>query len=152
MSESELSNKNLNLWPRRAFEALPVRRWDEEIEGLSALVIVPTRRVHDSGYGKMFYVPVPQGGAPVCRTAECSDVLHIGGIGGWNLERKNWPMDLPRLVPPVGWSLDVLWKSRCLRLFCHGRMKIGYDLSSMEVWGLSESQERKMREKEGAKP
>jgi len=77
--------KLLGDWTRKEFEALPCRAWDEEIE-FTSMVILPTRRIHDSGYRCMDFVAC-KNQVPFVRLSGCSDVIHVDGIGGYG---KDW--------------------------------------------------------------
>lgn len=116
---------------RAEFEQVPLRPWDEHTV-CRALVILPTRRQHDSGYRCMEFVAVSAKDEPICRIAGGSDVIHIDGIGGYG----EWASEVPHSVEPKGWSIDCLKVSGLLRLFSRGDIKIGAALSSLEVYGL----------------
>jgi len=131
--------KDMNEMSRAEFLALPHREWNEEIV-CDAVVIIPTGRKHDSGYGAMDYAAVIEG-EPKLLLAGGSDVVHIEGIGGYG---DNWLEKyggLPQSVPPTGWNIDCLRKSRLLRLFARGRIKCGPALSSFEVYSLPPEEE-----------
>lgn len=79
-------------------------------EIFNAVVIVPTGKNHDSGFGAMKFI--------LCRNFKIvgcvsgwSDVLHINGIGGYGKEDLN-------MQKRVAWCIDCLPKSKCVRLFC----------------------------------
>lgn len=116
---------------RKELEAVPRRKWDEDIGDFNYLVILPTRRMHDSGYRSMEFIAI-RDGKPLRRLGGCADVIHIGGIAKPLLE---WTK--------VGWSLDCLPKSGLLRLFCTAHyIRVGMDISSFEVY----ASEPRMRE------
>lgn len=125
---------HVNTMTRKEFEALPCRPdWKENIE-CAAIIILPSRRMHDSGYRCMDFVAVSREGEPVCRLSGCSDVLHIDGIAGvgeYLLERGF------NANPPIAaWTMDCLPKSGLLRLWparTHN-MIVGMGLSSFEVF------------------
>lgn len=52
-------------WPRSRFEKLPLREWGEETK-CEAVVIVPRKKKHDSGYLMMDFALV-QDGVPTMR-------------------------------------------------------------------------------------
>lgn len=115
------------------FKNLPGRKWYEDIGKFDSLVILPTRKMHDSGFMCMDFVAVRKN-EPICRLSGCSDVLHIDGIGGFG----EWELDkgIPSMIPPKGWSIDCL-PCGLLRLFCLGRdgnMEVGVAVSSFEVY------------------
>ncbi len=134
--QCKLAEVDVNNMTRKELEALPCRAWDEDVGTFDWLVILPTRRKHDSGYRCIDFV-AGRGTSPVCRLSGCSDALHIEGIGGYG---DNWPEiygAVPSLVPPRGWMVDCLPRSGLLRLFCgsHG-MKAGPALSSFEIFSV----------------
>lgn len=128
---------DINDWDRSDFDALPCRKWDEEIGEFDSLVILPTDEIHDSGYRLMDFVAV-RAGEPICRLSGCSDVLHINGIGGFGLNWLKRYNGVPSAIPPVDWSIDCLAKSGLLQLFI-GRTKLvcGSALSSFEIYAVS---------------
>lgn len=69
-----------------------------------------------------------------CKLSGCSDVIHIDGIGGYG----KWTADrgVPTLVPPKGWSIDCLKKSKLIRLFSDGKLRAGRALSSFELYAV----------------
>jgi hypothetical protein len=116
---------------RKQFEALPHRGWKEDKGKFSSLIILPSRRLHDSGYRCLEFILVNDKGEPICKAGGCADVIHIDGIGGYG---KGWS-SVPVSIPPKGWSMDCLKKSGLMRIFLDGDMTIGTDLSSFEVFG-----------------
>jgi hypothetical protein len=116
--------KDVEQMTRKDFKELPLRKWDEDIGEFDQLIILPTRKKHDSGYAVMDFVAV-RDQEPICRLSGCSDVLHIDGI--WT--------DRPR----SGWSIDCLLPSRLLRLFRHrSKLTAGLALSSFEIFATTE--------------
>ena len=55
---------NINDMTRKDFEALPHRKWNEEII-CDNIIILPTKRKHDSGYRCMDFVAVTKN-EPIC--------------------------------------------------------------------------------------
>ena len=120
------------------FRKLPHRNFDEPITGIESIVVVPVLKkdgLHDSGFRCMDFAAVHKGNA-YCLLSGCSDVLHIGGISGFN--DQHW-RKIPDLVTPVAWSIDCLPSSGLLHIFC--RSKIGnkiavedFPLSSFEIY------------------
>lgn len=121
------NEKSFELWTRKEFEALPYRKWNEEII-CDSLAILPTRRLHDSGFRCMDFVAI-QGNKPICRCSGCSDVFHLGGIGG-----NNYGINQNEIPDRVAWSIDCLKVSGLLRVFCHHKLVLGSALSSFEVF------------------
>ncbi|HYW34168.1 MAG TPA: hypothetical protein VE868_02070 [Balneolaceae bacterium] len=128
MSEKQ-KQKQVSQWTREEFESLPLREWNENIGEFTSLIILPTRRIHDSGFRNMDFVAVKED-IPVCRLSGCSDVLHLDGIGGYG----QWNGSIPDSIPPKGWSIDCLKTSGLLRLFSRGKLKVGQALSSFEIF------------------
>jgi hypothetical protein len=128
---------DVNEMTRKDFDALPQRKWDEEVV-FNSLIILPGRAkdMHDSGYRCMDFVAVNEDG-PQCRLSGCSDVIHIDGIAGFG---DNWLEKYggcPTMVPPTAWSIDCLPKSGLLRMWpSSGKMKCGPALSSFEIYAL----------------
>lgn len=129
--------KDVNEMTQKEFRALPCRTsWNSDEGILDALIILPTKRHHDSGYRCMDFVAVKKG-KPICRLSGCSDVLHIDGIGGYG---ENWLAKygtVPNSIPPSGWNVDCLKKSGLLRLFrTDGKIKVGTACSSFDVFAI----------------
>jgi len=126
------AGKTLSNWTRAEFEALPFRKSWNEHEVFDDLVILPARKLHDSGYRVMNFVGVRKG-VPVCLLSGCSDVVHFEGIGGtgrWNGNRR----DLPESTK---WNIDCLPRSGLLHLFNHGGgIEVGGALSSFEIFSI----------------
>jgi len=135
----KIVDKDISEWTRKDFDAWR-NAFDEELE-CTSIVILPLRRLHDSGYRCMDFVAVNHG-KPICRCAGGSDVLHIDGIGGcgqWTAQAG-----LPLFVKPKGWSIDCLRTSGLLQLWpskagCN--LRIGSALSSFEVFGVEKKEE-----------
>lgn len=122
-------NKTIQECTRKDFQALPWRdSYDTEIE-CDSLVIMPTRRKHDSGYLCMDFIAARKC-IPICRCSGCSDILHIEGIGGYG----KWRGSIPDLVKPQTWAIDCLPKSGLLHIFCRETILISDALSSLEIF------------------
>lgn len=112
--------KNINEMTRKEFEELPYReRFDSEIV-CASLVILPTRRKHDSGYRCMDFVAVDAHERPICRCSGCSDVLHL-----YDWFRESF----------TKWDMDCLYKSGLLRVFSreNGNINVGAAVSDMTL-------------------
>lgn len=99
---------------RKDFEALPYReRWDKPVE-FRSFVILPSKRIHDSGYRMMDYIAC-NSKEPMCRLSGASDVLHI-------LSSK--------II-----SIECLPKSGLLHVFIRsgGKFQASDDLSSFDI-------------------
>lgn len=131
--------KDIREMTQKELKAIPAAEvdWSTEIEGISC-IILPTRHIHDSGYRVMEFVLEQSGDRNPIRVVGPADVLHVGGIGGWKCaDRTTSIPGFPGgLVNPVGWQIDCLPKSGCLRLFIIGgeTIVLGARLSSQELW------------------
>lgn len=126
---NEIKTKSLSRMTRKEIENVPSREWSEDIGEFDALVILPTRDIHDSGYRCMDFVACV-GDTPIRRLSGCSDVIHINGIGGYG----KWKGLLPQLVEPIDWSIDCLKVSGLLRMFSQHKLTCGTALSSFEIY------------------
>ena len=124
---------DINKMTQEQFRQLPSNKWDNDIGVFDSLIILPSRRLHDSGYRLLDFVAV-RNQKPICRLSGCSDVIHIEGIGGFGFDWLNRYEDCPKLVPPIGWSIDCLKTSGLLRMFCCRGMRAGSALSSFEIY------------------
>lgn len=113
----------MNIFDMKKSDFLKVRHreWNEEIGAFDSLIIIPTRKKHDSGYMCMDFC-AEKGGEPVALLSGCSDVLHIGGMLSSIRERGQ-----------DGWRVDCL-PCGYLRLFNEGEIVCGRALSSFEVF------------------
>lgn len=131
---NEIVEKTVMEMTRKEIEATPeVGGWQDDIGKFDTLVILPTKRLHDSGYRCMYFVACIKG-VPKYKLAGGSDVLHLDGIGGYG---KNWLEKYgtcPSLVEPTAWNIDCLPKSGLLQLFTHGVLTAGSALSSFEIY------------------
>jgi hypothetical protein len=131
--------KHFTEWTRKEFEALPRADWKNDVGEVDSLIILPTRRKHDSGYRCMEFVII-QKGKPTYIVSGCSGVINLAGIGGYNVGEHNFYKKLleyrisTQTCPRVSWSIDCLPVSGLLRLFCDRHLYIGRSLSSFEVF------------------
>ena len=131
-------NKPAERWTRKEFEALPIREWNEDIGEFDTLVILPTRRLHDSGFRCMDFIAIKEG-TPICRLSGCSDVIHINGIGGYGFKWLEKYGKCPDKIKPTDWSIDCLKTSGLLRIFTHGKLRAGEALSSFELFSIKKN-------------
>jgi len=124
--------KSIMDWTVREFKKLPKREHFNTPVECDSLVILPTRRKHDSGWLAMDFIAVNEG-IPICRCSGCSDVLNIGGIGGYNFSFPD------KFVRVRGWQIDCLPKSRLLRISCNYKLTLGPALSNFEVFSTEKS-------------
>lgn len=127
--------KGLSEMTRKDFEAVPgPADYGKDITGFDSLVIMPTKRLHDSGYRAMYFIAC-KGDEPLVKLGGGSDVVHIDGIGGYGYKWLERFSGCPQVVPPTGWSIDCLKTSGFLRLFTHRNLIAdagGY--SSFEIY------------------
>ena len=122
-----MKRKDIMDWTVREFKKLPMRKhFDTPIE-CESLIILPSKRKHDSGWRIMYFVAVKDG-KPICICSGCSDVLDIDGIGGVGLHSQM------KQVKPRAWKIDCLPKSGLLRLSCNNKMQLGPSLSNFQVF------------------
>ena len=116
-------NKDLKKYTREEFLAIenhdPVGFFDD-------VIIVPTDLMHDSGFLCMKFIFVRQG-LIVGAASGCSDVLHLNGIGGYGKPGFQFQYSLEKgMTKLVGWRIDVLPKSGCVRLMCDHPLSADY--------------------------
>ena len=99
--------------------AVPYNKTLGEIGLFKGFVIVPTGELHDSGFGCMKFVLTLHDDIVGAVGGWC-DVVHLNGIGGYGIDRKKSFTD--RKVPVIDWSIDLLPKSGCLRVFSSHRL------------------------------
>ena len=132
--------KHYTKWSRKEFESLPspTSYKNEEIGEVDSLVILPTRHIHVSGWKCMSFVTI-QNDKPTYIVSGCSDVIHLGGIGGTNTYTYNRYKYSERansnLVPNADWHIDCLPVSGLLRIFSSRyKLYVGASLSSFELY------------------
>lgn len=127
---------------------LPYPESISDVGYFDSLIIVPTRRRHDSGYMCMDFITIKDG-EPKYRLSGWSDVLHIDGIGGYGSIYVNDVLGdyskraQLKSVECKGWSIDCL-PCGCLRLFCNSKLFIeSSPLSDCEIYAHSRLSARK---------
>ena len=132
---------NIDEMTRKDFDKLPlIKRFNEEII-YDALIILPTRIIHDSGYRCMDFIAVREN-KPICRLSGCSDVINIEGIGGFGKDGSEKYHACPKMIPPIAWSIDCLPKSGLLRIWPSNRNMVdGGSLSSFEIYSINKAKE-----------
>ena len=86
-------------------------------ERYNGFVIVTTGERHDSGFGCMKYILL-HGFKIVGVVGGWSDVVHLNGIGGYGDDEAFDIALKTQKTDRVGWSIDVMPNSGCVRLFC----------------------------------
>ena len=126
--------KEFTKWTRKEFESLPTPKsyTNEEIGEVDSLVILPEKHNHDSGWRCMSFVTI-QNGVPTYRISGCSDVIHLGGIGGHNI--KSTDRIKSQTVPNADWHIDCLPVSGLLRIFSGNyKLFVGASISDFELF------------------
>lgn len=104
---------NINKMSKKEFDELenfePTGKFD-------AVVIIPTKDIHDSGYRCMRFV-LTRHDDIVGVVSGWSDVIHINGIGGYGNWTSSLPIDFSKPPKGYGWRIDCLAKSGYVRLF-----------------------------------
>jgi hypothetical protein len=131
--ETNKECKHYTEWTRKEFESLPRPKsyTNQEIGEVDCLIILPCRHRHDSGYRCMEFVTI-QNNIPTYIVSGCSDVIHLGGIGGLNIYKNDKLANKRTSI--IDWSIDCLPTSGLLRLFCSKRIIVGASLSSFEIF------------------
>jgi len=131
-----LMRRHYTKWYRWQFLIVPYRQsWHIAEKDIDAIVIIPLKHLHDSGWRCMDFVAIRED-KPVCRLSGCSDVIHLGGIGGFG---KWYEGMIPGKVEPIDWGIDSLERSGLLRVFCYGKLEAGSATSSFELFAKKES-------------
>lgn len=165
-------DKTVDYMTVKDFQKVPDRTWMEDIGEFASLVIIPAQpkfwnvlkhriikyfcekfniqydgypnHLHDSGYRKMDFCAIDQNNKPICLLSGCSDVIHIDGIGGYGYrDFDEIKIFLPEFIKRKAWSIDCLKESGYLRIFCEGTLKAGPALSSFELYGMVQKDEKK---------
>ena len=106
-----MNNKKITEYTLSEFRSMENFGQDAEF---TSLIIVPMDELHDSGFRAMKFI--------LCNKWEIvgvvggwSDVMHINGIGGYG---RHWSDAMKSgTVPVVGWCIDCMPASGCLRLY-----------------------------------
>lgn len=102
---------------REEFENLDYFEPTDEFNGV---VIIPTNKLHDSGFGCMKFALI-NGGEVVGCVGGGSDVICLNGIGGYG---KDFCGSLKtNMVKRIDWTIDCL-SNGLIRLFCSYKLDI----------------------------
>jgi hypothetical protein len=135
----KVKSRHVNRLYRWQFRLIPrLTTTQAEVE-CSSFVILPSRRMHDSGYRCMGFVLVDPEARPMGLVSGYSDVIHFDGIGGFGYRWLERFGRCPDVLPPIEWTIDCLPRSGLLRVFCRsqkGQTIIAEtcSLSSFEVY------------------
>ena len=108
-------------WAEATFRRLKLLQKESEILNVKfdCCIIMPSKRVHESGWRCIEFVPV-KNNVPMGRISQWGhDVIDIDGIGGHG-PRINGRREFSDMVPPKSWSIDCLPVSGLFRIFCGG--------------------------------
>ena len=87
----------------------------------NGFIIVPTGEIHESDFQCMKFILLDHEDI-VGAVSGWSDVIHFNGIGGYGEYDDDYATKLrTRLVPVVGYQIDCLPNSGCLRVFARGK-------------------------------
>lgn len=88
---------------------------DKPLDGarFDCVIIVPMDTIHDSEYRCMKFIMTLRG-VVVGVESGYSDVIHLNGIGGYGSDYSE--SIATQRVPRVGWSMDCLPGSNCVRI------------------------------------
>lgn len=113
------------------FATIPYRKWDDPPIEFTSLVIVPSRKKHESGYNMMSFCAIDHG-KPIAMLGGCSDVMHIEGIGGYG----EWIENCPKYSKCKSWCIDCL-PCGYLHIWCSGyKLKASAGLSDFDVYSV----------------
>ena len=113
---------------REEFENLPIKKPELPF---NSFVIIPTGKIHDSGYGCMKFALANHDIVVGC-VGGCSDVINLNGIGGYGHNYKDAVKT--RMVPVIDWNIDLL-PNGLLRVFTSNNLDIPeMILSNFEVY------------------
>ena len=108
--------KDINEYTKEEF--LEIENFGDPNAEFNAIIIVPTGELHDSGFQTMKFI-LTNDREIVMACSGWSDVIHINGIGGYGRygTKEYEEAVYKQRVKRVGWSIDCLAKSGCVRLF-----------------------------------
>lgn len=115
-------NKSLLEYTREEFLAIENHN---PVGSFNDVIIVPTDDIHDSGFRCMKFILVRQG-AIVGAVSGWSDVLHLNGIGGYGKYEEFHMALASGMTKRIGWKIDCLTKSNCIRLMCDHNLSADY--------------------------
>lgn len=96
----------------------------------NGFVIIPTGELHDSGYPCMKFA-LCYGIELVGMLGGGSDVVNLNGIGGFGAYPEPFQEAVrTRKIDVVSWSMDILPKSGCVRVFCDHLLETDHIVTS----------------------
>lgn len=110
-----MEKKDVMKWTRAELLNLPVRRWDD-VKSYHGVMLVPTYKLHDSGWRLIAIVGLDEHFNPVEIAAYCDDVQ-------WRTIKTDW-----------GVNCDMIPKTNILRFHSNNLMfEVGVCLSTTEI-------------------
>jgi hypothetical protein len=133
-----MKKRDFTRWTRKEFRLLPRPDsfWNY-IGEVDSLVIVPCDYRHESGYRCLEFAAI-QNGEPTYLLSGCSDIIHLGGIGGFNVYSDDIPKYAKRVksgvAPIADWKIDCLPVSGLLHIRCNKKIIVGASISHFEIF------------------
>ena len=116
---------DLNSWSHKELMALPVRKWDDSSKEYDSLLVLSTRRKHDSGWAMIAIIGV-RNSQPEEIACSCCDDIH------WKLPPQEPTFGKGRFDGQF--RTDCAFKSGALHVWNRGcRFKVGAALSSTTI-------------------
>ena len=137
-------NRNIREMTIKEFRALPYRKkWNKDVV-CDSIILLPERRLHDSGFRCIDFIAVRDECA-IFRLSGCSDVLHLDGIAGFGYKWLAKYGGCPATIPPSGWQMDCLPKSGLFRIWPSSRRIVAScALSSFEIYAVTKEEAEKI--------
>lgn len=110
----KMSELNITQMTRKEFAALPHREWAEDIGTFTGFVIMPTGRMHDSGWAAMHLIAHIRN-KPICILTSCTDDIELE-----NLTDRSF-------------RIDMLYKSKLVNVWSNEEMTTSSALSSITI-------------------
>jgi len=124
-----MTQKHISNMTRKEFLEVPPRCNWASPEYCTSVVVVPTRRMHDSGFRCMIVVACMDG-YPVARVTECSDVINLKSYDYCNSGRM---IDVTKI--PYAWNVECLRKSGLLNFWTNMKLEVECAVSSLGING-----------------
>ena len=106
-----------NVYTKETLLKVPARKWDEILQGVQAVYVIPTDELHDSGYACMRFVAEKKSGELIRFGGGCDAVSFRGKY----------------------FKMDCLPGSKIIRIWNYGTFSVSPDISSIDF--IEEEQE-----------
>lgn len=103
-----------------------------------SIVIVPLNRKHETGFGLFGVAVVDENGEALGFATKISDVIQLGGSGGYGY---NWYEEYggtPKAVVPSFWRMELMPKSQLVHLWTGNKIKTGRPKDSFDIYDIPE--------------